>query len=159
MSFRRLLLIPITAMILALMAPVAANGDSSQKNAGPGEKTICPGISYMLTGTDGEQLTAEESRLMEKHLRRRCVNDKTVVAPKGEKGKPTDGTVTPMAHWTSYGYLAANLALSPGQMTYSAPASSMPNGVWNSLTCSIQRNWGSWQFCGSASGTGTYLST
>jgi hypothetical protein len=64
-----------------------------------------------------------------------------------------------MAHWTSYGYLAANLALSSGQMTYSTSASSMTDGMWKSLTCSIQRNYGAWEFCGSASGYGTYLTT
>lgn len=94
---------------------------------------------------------------MEKHLRAKCGKDKA--ATKGEKDTSSDGTLTPMAMWTSYGYLAANLALSPGNMTYSASASSMPTGMWKSVSCSIQRNWGSWQHCGSASGTGSYLST
>jgi hypothetical protein len=152
-SFKRLFsIIPIAAITLTLLAPATTNALPLSKDGGSREKTVCAGVSYKLTGTDGKQLSAEESQLMEKHLRTKCGKDKAPTPAIGQLGAKRGRSVAPMAHWTSYGYLAANLALSSGQMTYSTSASSMTDGMWKSLTCSIQRNYGAWEFCGSASG-------
>jgi hypothetical protein len=120
--------------------------------------TVCPGTTVDLDSSNGTPLPLDVQQRMITVMSWRCTHPD---AP--ARGMFTPGSnanfVSPMGTTFPIGYVAAHLSISPGSLSYHTTASSMSYGPSKTLDCVIQFNGGPGENCGSASGTGTSLST
>lgn len=166
----RRLAIAAAALALIGTAMVAAPANATGGPLTPatpsvdGVVTVCPGVSYnSLTDDVGTPLTKQQVAVLAEHMEFRCAHPNmgrsgaAVHSPNRGKAR-SGGVVTPSITNVLGGYLAAYLNRYGASLNWSTSASSLPTG-YKTLTCEIQWNYGSWTQCGSASTTGTYLST
>lgn len=163
-SFLAMPAIAVAGAFLAFSgAPANASAPavSSPSSAG-GVVSVCPGVSYnSQTDANGAPLTKEAQHLMAEHAAFKCGHPSSKASGKLSPGRPSSGSgsVIPDGTDTGVGYLSADLVINPGQTSYWSDVSSMPVGPSKTLTCEISWNSGPFEYCGSASGTGSWLST
>ena len=143
----------LTAIIMSLAAPA----DAASTSSSPGVVTICSGTELSTTDSLGKPLSPSQLKVYEDFLALKCANPN---AP--SHGSAVIGAsqgVSPLHVISGVGDLTAHATVTPGNMYWWTTASSMPTGTSKTLNCMDQFNYGTFVACGSASGSGSSLST
>lgn len=151
--------IGISAAAILVLGVTPANAASSPPTPSEsgGLVVVCPGTTANLNDSTGTPLPLATQKRMLGHLSLKCAHPNAPAS--GVYTQSDQASVVPLGKDTPVGHLSANLTITPGLMTWSASASSMPYGVQKTLDCEIQEGGGAWENCGSANGIGTSLTT
>jgi hypothetical protein len=145
-----------TTLVVAVLSGYGATSASAATPAPtPGIVTVCAGNTVKLTDDQGAPLSAAAQAGLLAAIEHICQSG---TAPAGVGPQPLASRI---------GYLAAHISVAPGLLSFHTTASSMPTGYTKTLVCSYKLGSAAagglglvpWQDCGSASGTGSSLST